>query len=306
MARSQEFGMGGATWVAGGGTIYAATLTVRHSRADRLAPLLAAAVECWRTGVLKSHAWQDRDTYGVHGYLRALEVTWGTRNGWHPHFHVPLFTSGHVTLSQAEDYFARIFSAFRSAAIAQGLSTPEPIGQRITSVGTPSGLVDYVTTGKTYGGAERLGLEVSHSQAKIGRTRFSTEPAWDLLDRATRGDSAGLRLWHEYEAATRGKRWHTWGPQARNGEPGFRTLLGLGAAEASDDNLAAVDPGTEQDRVLIVPGPAWDDLATPARRHLLPLFRAAVAAGDGLAFARDNGIRHFTPSEMGFTEGNAA
>ena len=75
-----------------GGGCYMLTLTIPHYMGDNLKLLLSGlsvAMKHFFNGTRKSKAiWADM---GKIGHIRALEVTYGS-NGWHPHFHVMIFT----------------------------------------------------------------------------------------------------------------------------------------------------------------------------------------------------------------------
>jgi hypothetical protein len=289
--RGLELGAGVAGWLAGGGSVYLMTFTLRHRMGQPLADLLGAVQECWRA-VGKSDDWRARDALGVYGWARFLEVTYGA-NGWHPHLHVPVFTSGHVTQSDAQSLGSRLFLAWRSRAVALGLAAPLPQGHDVTPVLSAAGIAEYLTDRKSYRPADRFALEVTHSQGKTGRGKFAeTAPAWSLLEAATRGDGRAARLWQEYERATYGKRSVTW---AR----GFRQVLDLGA-EFTDEQIAAQEEGTWEDTLFTIPGRSWDSLVRE-RRHLLPPLRAAIRQGLGpaLAFVKAHEIEHYTPRELG-------
>ena len=60
------------------------TLTARHGRGDRLADLLQGMKKRRRRGFVSGKEWRRLPVVGT---VTATEVTHGTRNGWHPHFH---------------------------------------------------------------------------------------------------------------------------------------------------------------------------------------------------------------------------
>jgi hypothetical protein len=62
------------------------SFTVRHHRRDRLFDTLRTLLDAWRLMTTR-RAW-DAIRGDCVGYVRALEVTWGDANGWHPHLHV--------------------------------------------------------------------------------------------------------------------------------------------------------------------------------------------------------------------------
>lgn len=89
-----------------GGCINMLTLTAPHQRSDDLRELLAK-----QSTALHSF-WNDRQVKGVFqamgviGQIRALEVTHGRKseqnNGWHPHYHVLLFSGSGVDLTNQD------------------------------------------------------------------------------------------------------------------------------------------------------------------------------------------------------------
>jgi hypothetical protein len=62
-----------------------------------------------------------KKNYGLEGYIKALEVTWNEKNGWHPHFHVLFFFNGdindHETVLQVCDL---IFLCWQDAIRRRG------------------------------------------------------------------------------------------------------------------------------------------------------------------------------------------
>lgn len=69
------------------------TLTVRHRRSHALENVWAAVAGAWRAATSGAGpTWEaERDHYGVEGYLRLSETTYGEANGWHSHIHALLF-----------------------------------------------------------------------------------------------------------------------------------------------------------------------------------------------------------------------
>lgn len=63
------------------------TLTMRHHRGQRLAPLVQHLMKAWRSTRSTRQVRALFDRY-VSASARALEVTWSERNGWHPHLHI--------------------------------------------------------------------------------------------------------------------------------------------------------------------------------------------------------------------------
>lgn len=240
--RQAELTAGINGWLAGGGAVLFGTLTLRHNRGHRLADLLDAISPAWnRTTSGAGVAWNgsrrrngdigDKARFGIAGVVRVVETKHGI-NGWHPHVHFLVFLDAALSPRQVLDLEARMFGRWESALVKMGFSTIREVGIDLRPVTAGDGLGDYFTKatyGTTAGGAA-YEVTGSHSkrEGKGGRTPF------DLLRAVVEvGDADALDLWHEYEAATKGRRQLTW-------SRGLRDRLALGV-EATDEELVEAD-----------------------------------------------------------------
>lgn len=85
--RAQEIRTAVDAWMASGGLVLFVTPTFPHYAKDSLSDLLASfksALSAFRGG---KSAQKIRKELGYFGLIRALETTWGEKNGWHPHSH---------------------------------------------------------------------------------------------------------------------------------------------------------------------------------------------------------------------------
>ncbi len=72
------------------GKVIMVTFTMRHQVGDSFDELLNAILAAF-LAVIGGKQWQAiKDRYGLAGFVRALEVTYGD-HGWHPHLHVLFF-----------------------------------------------------------------------------------------------------------------------------------------------------------------------------------------------------------------------
>ena len=116
-----------------GGCVNMLTLTSPHQRGDDLRELLAM-----QSTALHSF-WNDRQVKAVFvemgniGQIKATEVTHGRlstyNNGWHPHYHVLLFSGSGVDLSlfdapQMTDWQVRLYLRWANACALAGLGKP--------------------------------------------------------------------------------------------------------------------------------------------------------------------------------------
>jgi len=145
--RAAEIRTGVDQWAAQGGICLFVTLTVPHGIEDELKPLLerfTVALERFRSG--RAFAALNRG-FGRVGLIRALEVTYGGWNGWHPHTHELWFIRPEEFRAWVVDWLrsqgfvspdghplpmafcqeaakAALYALWRNAALAAGLSEP--------------------------------------------------------------------------------------------------------------------------------------------------------------------------------------
>jgi hypothetical protein len=189
------------------------TLTMRHTRADRLDDVLAVIKEAKRR-FRQSKAWR-RFKSSLVGSITATELTHG-RNGWHPHFHELLFVSA-ASENDAVELVEELRSEWRRSLEKFGFTA----GRAGFDVRGAAAAGNYVSK---FGAAEELAL----SGAKKGREGQRT-PA-QLLAAAADGDDHAAALWAVYARAFRGKRQLVW-------SDGFKQLINL--EEMSDEAAAA-------------------------------------------------------------------
>lgn len=277
--RSLELGLGIAAWQGGGttppGAVLFSTFTLSHHAGQSLAELWDGLLAAWRS-MTKGKAWSTRrETLGLRGWVRVVEVTHG-RNGWHVHLHCLFFVAGSVTADVADDFGGWAAARWSRAVVRQGLAAPRAVGQHTRLVRGPADadLAAYLAK------ATDLGLEMTASQSKRARSAHSTRPAWDLLsDVVDLGDADALALWHQWERGSLNRRQMTWSKGLR------RELLGQ-AQEQTDEEIAAEAAG-DTDLVLIT-ADGWDVVV--ASPDLQP--RILAAAETSPADLRRLLIRH--------------
>ena len=242
-----------------GGTLAMMTFTFGHRRGDTLADLYAIRKTGWDTAATGPQWLRDRRDFGVAGYIRVLEVTWGREFGWHAHIHVLVFldrSAGSVEAQSAIDTLARrFFGRYRKGIIKAGGRAPLRRGQDAHEVtGEQAGRVigDYLTkqvAAPSAKLAKAMAWEMTGAAGKTaGRSALDTPGAHlsvvDLLDAARAGDEEAARLYAEYEAATVGLRTYQWAL-------GLRQLVGLNEEEDREAMLAQADTLAAEDQLVL-------------------------------------------------------
>lgn len=276
MARkSLEIGTAVAMHQAQGGEVAFSTFTTRHHAGHGLGELWDGLGSAWGR-VTAGKAWQtDQDRYGVHGFMRAVEVTTG-RNGWHPHAHALLFLDRDPGADGLAQLHSRMVGRWSRRLVGLGLPEPLAKGQEshLLRDGADADLARYLT--KSTDSAHRISLEITQSQTKTGRGAHGTRSTWCLLDDlVATGDASALDRWHEWERVSKGRKQMTW-------SKGLRRELGLDV-EKTDEEIVAEEHGSADDDLVLIDSEGWATL----RRNPVDLADLlTLTERGGLAYVR--------------------
>lgn len=202
------------------------TLTVPHGAGDDIKELLARlsdALKRLSQGKYSIKRCIEQDLSGevLHGYIRALEVTHG-QNGFHPHYHMILFTSPGIEPAYLEGAY---LAAWQRACRLSGL--PEPSERHGVTVQDGSKAAEY---------ASKWGLEDEMTKAHMKQTRRKGATPWGLLRAVLDEDDPdypperAAALFRVYAEAFTGRRQLYW-------SNGLRKLLQV-SQELTDEELA--------------------------------------------------------------------
>lgn len=166
--------------------------------------------------MLKKRSWRSLvERYGITGVIRALEVTHGV-NGWHPHIHALLLTTGPVDVDALQADLFDLWSTVTQAMGGRRISRRHGVDVRQAGAGA----ADYVAKVQEH---DRVGNELARIDLKSGRN--GSRVPFELLD-----DPDGRPLWIEYVETTRGRRAITW-------SHGLKDRLGV--SDRTDDEVIA-------------------------------------------------------------------
>ena len=241
---------------AGGGNVHMLTLTCPHQRGDDLATLLDQQARALKKFAFDRQVKAVYTEMGYVGQIRALEVTHGRRsprnNGWHPHYHLLMFTGSGVDLArfdaaQLRDWEVRLYLVWARVCVAVGLGMPtEKHGLKLDKGDKAS---DYIS---------KWGLEHELTYGHIKKGRTGNETPFDLLRAvlADKTDKQAAALFREYAETFKGKRQLFWshGLKAR-----------LAVQEATDQELTdRVEEGA--DLLGQLTPEQWRDVLTTDQR----------------------------------------
>lgn len=283
--RALEIGAAVAGAAAKGIPVAFMTLTMRHRKNQRLADLWDALAHAWKrtTG---GRAWvAERERFGVWGVVRVVEVTYG-ENGWHVHVHALVFGED-ITAGTLDTLGNGMWSRWSKGLQSMGLDAPLPVASEWHIVGGDlegTAIGEYLAKGAK--GAGAIGMELTQTQSKVARTVHGTQPVWTILDQAVTGETAPLRLWHEWEKGSKGRRQIAW-------SKGLRERLGLLVDEQTDEEIAAEELGRKDDTVVWITRHGWAHMVRYS--DLIPdvLTVAEQLGQDGLSeWLHHHGIDH--------------
>lgn len=179
------------------------TLTIRHHRQERLAPMAAGIAEAWQDLWRGRAAIETKERWGIGPWVRAVEVTHGV-HGWHPHLHVALGLLATLSDRDRSDLQTSWAERWEAAVVRR-------IGERAMPEREWGVHVDQLRE-STY--LAKLGLELAGAR-KEARRSGNDHPS-DLAWRASYGDPMATMLWREYCGATKGRRQLTWSRGAKH------------------------------------------------------------------------------------------
>lgn len=267
-------------WLDAGNSFYMLTLTMPHRHGQRLSRLWDGLSAAWRK-VVTGGTWKRyAKGSGVAGQIRVTEVTHGA-NGWHVHLHLAILVEGRPSSPAAGEVRAAqilgaALPAWDAAMLSQGLGRPSRDAQhcKLWTGVRASLLGEYFTKNVYDAAATDAAWELARGDIKEAR-RGNRTPFRILSDIARYGVADDVELWQEWEQGSKGRRQMTW-------SRGLRDLLKLGA-EASDEQIAGEQLGTEDDDLVELPAASFRMLARNGLRALVLEFAEEDDTGQALA-----------------------
>lgn len=261
--------------------VYLATLTVRHDKWHPLEQIWDGVGKGWRAITSGRTGQSLKADYGLTGWLKAVEVTWSPKNGWHVHLHVLMFLR--PSESSLEVLKMTIWKAWKRGISKAGLNAHANAGglDFTEAKGDVGALGQYLTkqarsmANEAVMGSEKLAKGENLTPFQLGAYAVET------------GDLEALEAWQEYARISRGKKQLTW-------SKGLRELADL-EPEKSDEEIAGEELGTSADDVLLLPAETWRRTRRQAWHMLDLLENEGVEAVEGWLKAK--GLSYAYPSK---------
>jgi hypothetical protein len=218
------------------------TLTMRHARGDRLSDLWDALTAAWGT-VTSGRGWvTDQQTFGILGWVRTVEVTYGAA-GWHVHVHAVVALDGPTSPEMMAELGGRMFDRWERKLVKLGFSAVADRGgldvRPVQMTGDSiEAVADYIS---------KVTHEITAPTTKEGRNG-NRAPFRILLDFLATGNADDYELWVVWERTSHNRRQVTWSRTLRD-------WAGL-ARERTDEEVAAQDHHGED--AFVLPPETWE------------------------------------------------
>lgn len=250
---------------AAGGSVKLLTLTFPHGRTDQARELRMNLSHAWRW-MTKHRDWSSSmAAVGVHGTIRALEITWGQANGWHPHLHVLLFLDKEIPddSSFLESLRSSVLTIWRQACFRAGL--PSPSDQHGVDIRGGDRAAGYVA---------KWGLHTEITLSSLKKGRGDRYTPWELLAQLNyTGSVVWHYRWREYVNAVSGSKQLQW-------SRGLKRRYRVG--EVSDEELATNGGDADETLFCWITPSDWRLIYAQKQIGAMLVF---AAAGDKSGFA---------------------
>jgi hypothetical protein len=204
-----------------GGMIVLSTFTLSHAATDSLAASLRALNAGYHAMCTRRDYRALRASYGLSHSIKAVEVTWGAKNGSHPHLHVLHVVNADVDPIALQESLS---VAWLPSVRRYGFSASVDHGVDVRA--TWGDVEKYVSKlGRTWGAPDEL--TKANSKAAQG-DRFS--PSDLLRSYRDAGDELHGAKFRDYALTMKGTHQLRW-------SPGFKRLVGV--EDRTDADLAA-------------------------------------------------------------------
>jgi hypothetical protein len=199
------------------------TFTIQHKLYERLDELYEGLRKSY-SNLKEGDWWQGiEQQFGLTASIRGAEVTWGSRSGWHPHYHTLFFFDRRADQIDQESFTEQITSRFVQIANRNGYYVSPEFGVNVSWDQSQA---------SAYPAKWGLDYELTKLPSKVAKDGDRFTPYQLLIQYSLGGKYANLYRdrFIEYAQTMKGKKQLVW-------SKGARQKLGLGA-EPTDQELA--------------------------------------------------------------------
>jgi hypothetical protein len=189
-----------------GWSVHLMTCTVPHGLGDDVNVIRDQLAKAWRRMTTGRAGKLVRKELLIEGTIRAIEVTYGL-NGFHPHYHILIFSSRLVCSELFKYYFAPLW---QDACVKSGLGRPSDTHGLDVRDGQKAD--EYVSKGAFGLEKDNWGLEseLTKGHTKVSKSKTGSTPFGLLEDYAINGTEKSKNLFLVYFKAFKGSRQLYW------------------------------------------------------------------------------------------------
>lgn len=210
-SRKQEIKVATDLHTDAGGFMYMVSFTFSHQRNDQIDPLLVRFAKA-RASMRQHRTFKQlRRDLGFVGDIRALEVTYGDKNGWHPHEHGLWLVACRLTRDQLRTMTNALFTLWHAACKKAGLALPNR--KRGVNIIECHSAADYMSKA---GREETWGISSELSKAHVKTGKADRMTPFDLLRSYEAGNKQHGALFIQYAKAFFGKQQIRWSKGLKN------------------------------------------------------------------------------------------
>lgn len=234
------------------------TLTFKHSGQDKLDDLLKCLLDAYERGFSKNKSARlFKEAMGTMGNIKALEITWGEKNGFHPHLHVLMLIDKDAP--SPEQIQIQASAIWRKACMAVGRIADPVYGCNVQEGDSAGG---YLSKMGLDDKRWTLASEMTKGSSKNGKATGLS--MMQLVDLMGEGHKAATAAWVQMAIATQGRHPLRW-------SNGLRKALGM-AGPRTDEELAAETEDETAEIFSRITSKGWKLIyARKLRAHLLDL-----------------------------------
>jgi hypothetical protein len=214
------------------GAIGFLTATIPHRVKTALADSLDVVLKAWRA-VRQGRLATRLKALGMAGYVRALDVTYGGNNGWHPHIHALVLFERTPSDQELELLTAELYTRWNSYVQKAGFPPVRAERFRLERSRSVPDVSRYCAEASGTSSYRKVALELDVG-VKLRWKGFS--PA-ALYIKACHNEAWALDKVHEFEQAAHGRRFVTWSKLAQ--QLRGKVEPHVPESEGDEDGLAA-------------------------------------------------------------------
>jgi hypothetical protein len=192
------------------GSIGFLTATIPHRAQTELADSLDVVLKAWRA-VRQGRLATRLKALGMAGYVRALDVTYGGNNGWHPHIHALVLFERRPSDQELELLTAELYTRWNSHIQRAGFPPVRVERFRLERSRSVPDVSRYCAEASGTSSYRKVALELD-----VGvKLRWKGLSPAALYIKACHKEPWALDKVHEFEQAAHGRRFVTWSKLAQ-------------------------------------------------------------------------------------------